>query len=449
MLSSMYRRLAHRLSASVLLGGLGAALMLVSGSANAVASFARQTGSECAACHIGSYGLNLTPYGIRFKLGGYVDSDGKGTKVPLAVQLIPQQTNPAQGETKTRIAEADVYLAGRLAGPVGGFARLSTRNDGSTVTTTLESIDVRTAQEVKLGGKDALVGMSVNNGPGVQDPISILPAHGFPVPSTDGTLLNSASTHHLANRVIGVTAFGLYDSNWYGEIGTYTPMSVAAQDKLGFDASGDPGNLSGTSYWRLAYMKDFKTQFFSAGLVGLNTKRQLNRSGPSDGILDVGFDLNYQFLGTREHMAQVRYVNILERRKYGSTPASPFVPGLMAKDTGHARDQTLGLTYVYKQSYGLTVARLIGTGSEDAVRFLPYGRPDTTSTLIDVSWAPFGKEDSWGAPWANLRFSASWFRFSKFNGSSTDIFGSSFGSGAPMMDAKDLNTFSLAVRTMF
>jgi hypothetical protein len=449
MLSILRQCLTRLLSFFALSGGIGVALLAASGAAHAVPSFSRQTGSECAACHMGSYGLNLTPYGIRFKAGGYVDSDGKGLKIPLAVQLIGENVNPKTGSTRTRLSEADLYVAGKFADQVGGMARVSRRDDGSTVNTTFENLDLRFVQDLKVTDKDTLVGVSLNNSPGVQDPIAILPARGFSVPSTDGTLLNPASTRRLANRVLGTSVYALHDGSWYGELGTYRAMSVSAQDRLGFDPADDPGKLSGTSYWRLAYMKDLKTQFFSAGLVGLNTKRQLNRSGPGDDIKDLGVDLSYQYLGSREHMVQLRYFNILERRKYGTTPASPFVPGLVANSTGRSRDQSLSMTYVYQQSYDITVARLVGTAADDAVRYLPYGRPDTTSTLILVSWVPFGKEDSWATPWANVRLSAGWFKFSKFNGSATDIFGTNAGSGAPLTNAKDLNQFSLSLRTAF
>ena len=50
--------------------------------AHPLPSFARQTGSDCAACHVGGYGPQLTPYGIKFKLGGYLDSNGKSVPPP-------------------------------------------------------------------------------------------------------------------------------------------------------------------------------------------------------------------------------------------------------------------------------------------------------------------------------------------------------------------------------
>jgi hypothetical protein len=93
--------------------------------AHAVPSYSRQTNSECAACHIGAFGPHLTPYGIRFKLGGYTDTDGKGGKIPLSmtVQLTSTETeigNPStRGKTDVRLSNVDIYLAGRLTENVG------------------------------------------------------------------------------------------------------------------------------------------------------------------------------------------------------------------------------------------------------------------------------------------------------------------------------------------
>ena len=39
--------------------------------AQAVPSYAEQTGQPCQACHVGGFGPQLTPFGREFKLGGY------------------------------------------------------------------------------------------------------------------------------------------------------------------------------------------------------------------------------------------------------------------------------------------------------------------------------------------------------------------------------------------
>ena len=65
-------------------------------SAQAVPSFTRQTGQECATCHIGSFGPQLTPYGIRFKINGYTDTDGKEGKIPLSAMMVVNATRTKQ-----------------------------------------------------------------------------------------------------------------------------------------------------------------------------------------------------------------------------------------------------------------------------------------------------------------------------------------------------------------
>jgi len=74
--------------AALLLMGIN--ILLISPRANAVPSFARQTGQSCSACHTQSFGPNLTPFGREFKLGGYTMGGGKGidAKVPALSAMI-------------------------------------------------------------------------------------------------------------------------------------------------------------------------------------------------------------------------------------------------------------------------------------------------------------------------------------------------------------------------
>jgi hypothetical protein len=420
--------------------------MLAGNSAHAVPAYARQTGSACADCHAGAYGPALTPYGMRFKLNGYTDTDGQGTKIPVAAQFIGTRTVPERGDNTTQLTEADIYLAGRISDHLGGFVKVETDNNGKDqFSTKLSNLDLRfVAKDLKIAGKDAIVGVSINNSPGFDDPIGALPnASTLGPPAISGTLLNLSSPNSLYNRVIGGGVYALYDDNWYGEIGTYNAMPTSVQDHLGYSTGGDPGRLSDTGYFRFAYMKDMKRQFFSAGVVALTTKRQLPRNAQSDDITDLGYDLTYQFLGNREHIVQVSYVNILEQRDYGSTPT---INGLATKSHGDAHDRTLSVIYTFKQSYALQVAHLVSTGTEDPARYPPYGTPDSTANLISLYWTPFGKDDSFTSK-ANLKIAATWFRFTRFNGVSDNIFGAP--PGVPMTQAKDLDAFTLSASVAF
>jgi hypothetical protein len=432
--------------------GLALVLLLASTTAQAIPAFARQTGYVCAVCHSSAYGGGdngpaLTPTGMRFKLNGYTDENISGT-LPVSAQLIEAHTNPVRGNSRTRLSEADLYLAGRLTDHVGGFVKIEADNVGSgKYNTKLSNLDLRfVAKTLKLGGKDLTLGVSVNNNPGFNDPLAVLPAAStLGPPGVTGTLLNLSSPAAPANRVIGATVYGLYDSDWYGEIGTYNSLQASVQDQLGYSVGGDPGKLSDTGYLRFAYMKEFKTQFFSAGVVALNTRRTRPRLGPADDVTDLGYDLTYQYLGNRQNILQLSYVNIFEKRDYGSTPPSPVVPGLLALAHGDARDQISTAIYTFRQSYGIAVSHMVSTGSRDPARYIPYGSPDTTSNLVSVFWVPFGKESFTSL--ANFRIYATWFRFSRFNGASTNIFGAP--PGAPVTNARDLSAFTISVSAAF
>src|SRR5512142_178531 len=73
-----------------------AAAAIATGPAYAVPSFAIQTGQPCAACHIGAFGPQLTPYGRDFKLHGYTASDGRDHGLPLAVTTQTSFTHTMQ-----------------------------------------------------------------------------------------------------------------------------------------------------------------------------------------------------------------------------------------------------------------------------------------------------------------------------------------------------------------
>src|ERR1700694_764874 len=63
----------------------------------ALPSYARQTGQECAACHNGF--PELTPYGRQFKLNGYTFGGGdKSAMPPIAAMTIPSFTHTELGQ---------------------------------------------------------------------------------------------------------------------------------------------------------------------------------------------------------------------------------------------------------------------------------------------------------------------------------------------------------------
>src|ERR1700693_3598798 len=61
------------------------------GPAEALPSYARQTGQPCATCHTAF--PELTPYGRRFKIGGYTAGGGDWQGPPVAMMYMPTFTH--------------------------------------------------------------------------------------------------------------------------------------------------------------------------------------------------------------------------------------------------------------------------------------------------------------------------------------------------------------------
>ncbi|MEX8495992.1 hypothetical protein [Sphaerotilus sp.] len=401
----------HRLPASI--GTLGLMSLAVLGTpAHAVPSYARQTGMECAGCHVGAFGPQLTPAGIQFKLGGYTDMDGKSGKVPLSAMVVaafartraPQDPAPDHLKTNnnTTLDEASVFLAGRLADHVGSFAQVT--YDGIGHSTALDQVDVRAAGTVKLGGVDTLLGVSLNNNPSVQDPFNTLPAWGYPYKSpaagfgtgAAASLLNGG----LAQRVIGASAYAFMNQSVYAELGSYRSLSSSLQSKLG--AGPDTQRLGGNAYWRLAYFKDLKTRNYSLGLFGWNARLAPDRlaADTQDHYADAGIDGSYQFLGTREHMVTINGSWLRERKLEAATG-----------DTSRLREQRLNASYHFNQTWGASAGWFNTTGSASDA--------STLGRLVQIDWTPWGKEDSetpvlWSP--LNLRLGAQYWMYSRFEG---------------------------------
>jgi hypothetical protein len=55
-------------------------------------------------------------------------------------------------------------------------------------------------------------------------------------------------------------------------------------------------------------------------------------------------------------------------------------------------------------------------GSGDAISGSATGQPNTNGWLAEVAWTPFGKRDSWGGTFANLKLGLQYVGYNRFNG---------------------------------
>src|SRR5947209_9611458 len=213
--------------------------------ASAVPSFADQTGQQCVSCHVGGFGPQLTPVGREFKLRGYTLRTK--SSIPVAAMAVAsyvttkraQDEPPAPGFSRNNnfaFDQGSIFLAGGIGDHLGGFAQVT--YDGVAKHWSWDNLDLRAVGMGKIGGKDLVYGLSLNNNPTLEDPWNTLPAWGFPF--TDSALAPAPAAAPLidgalAQNVIGASAYGWYDSSLYVEAGGYTSPSRRTLRFVGAD----------------------------------------------------------------------------------------------------------------------------------------------------------------------------------------------------------------------
>ncbi|WP_421737361.1 hypothetical protein [Caulobacter sp.] len=448
----------------VRLAGVGAPgfllLALQASPASALPSFSRQTGEECAACHVGGYGPQLTTHGRMFKLEGYgATSSWSGVQAKndykLAVMAVANYTHTAAAQSEAAphfktndnfaLQEVSLFLAGKLAPGLGAF--IQGTYSGIERKASLDNMDIRVAKEIKLGGKDAVIGASINNNPTVQDVWNSTPAWGYPYTSPDLVPERAGSpliAGGLGQQVLGATGYVWFDDRFYAEFGGYRSVSDNALKSL--NLSQDVVVDGTAPYWRVAYSRDHAGRSASIGLFGLDAKlRPDPTESATDHFTDIGVDATYQIRLPKKASASVNAAYIHEKRRFDAS----YAAGAAESRAGNIDSFTLDGSYYWDRRYGATVGLFRTTGSVDEGLFAPEadigsrtGRPDTSGYMLQADWTPFGQESSWGAPNVNLRLGVQYVGYSRFNGSHADYDGEG-------RNAKDNNTLSLFLWSAF
>src|SRR6266850_5199316 len=101
--------------------------------------------------------------------GGYSHTDSPLPEAPAA----HFSTN-----NNVSVDQVSAFYGGRIGGGVGAFVQVT--YSGEDRHTSWDNLDIRYARPVKFAGTDAVVGISVNNNPTVQDLWNSTPGWGFP-----------------------------------------------------------------------------------------------------------------------------------------------------------------------------------------------------------------------------------------------------------------------------
>jgi hypothetical protein len=449
---------------------LALALWLPYGSAQAVPSFARQTGMDCTTCHMSW--LELTSVGRRFKLGGYqlmksMPDDAKrplvtfkfdenAPLIPLAAMVQLSDTHTANTRTAGTDPEADfpknntilaqqvsLFLNGKLADHVGCFCQWT--YDDAARHSSVDNIEVRIADEYSSDKFNALYGLSINNSPTMSDIYNTTPVWGWPYAGSTVAPAPSASTlinGGLAQTVVGFSGYALLNRTYYLELGGYRTADHLFSVMRAGVPKEDRTKLDGVApYYRFALQQDWDKgrQSGMVGTFGLVAKKYedpQNPVGPTDKFSDAGVDAQYQYI-TDEHRFSVMASYVRERQNLKGT----FASGDSSNVDNTLKQVNAKASYYYDKWYGISAGYQRTAGSADhglydtgsALSGSITGSPNSTASIVELNWlfSLTGAETH-----RTNRLVLQYTAYSKFNGAKHNYDG--FG-----RNAKDNNTLYL------
>ncbi|MDB5481967.1 MAG: hypothetical protein JWO83_3020 [Caulobacteraceae bacterium] len=432
----------ERVGLACLVAGL---LTVAAPAAKAVPSFAVQTGQPCQACHVGGLGPQLTPFGREFKLHGYTARTVK-YNLPLAIfaqasyvsTAKAQSSPPAPGygtNDNFALDQISLFVAGGVGQHFGAF--IQTTYDGIAKAFTWDNLDVRAVTNVDLGRTKAVVGLSLNNNPTVQDAFNTLPAWGFPYTSSNLAPSPAASPMigNLAQTTIGLTGYAWIDSKLYVEFGGYRSPSAGFLIHAGSDPTS-PGNIAGIApYGRIAYQWNMGDRNVALGAFFLDARIFPGRdqtTGFTDHYSDLGLDASYQYFPANHDVITVnaRYTHE-DQRLHASTAL-----GLASKPNQTLDDVRVDASYYWRNKVGFSAQVFDTWGSPDDLLYQGNRRrrPDSSGVVLQLDGTPFGDGKSPLGQRFNVRVGIQYTAYFTFDGahSNFDTLGRS---------ASDNNTF--------
>ncbi|MDD4886078.1 MAG: cytochrome c1 protein [Thiomonas sp.] len=407
------RRLALRLRFGLtLLASLFACLWWAA-PAQAVPAFARQTGQNCIACHVGGFGPQLTPFGRAFKLSGYTLTNGK-KHIPLSAMLVSSFTHTTEDQTPfyngmhgndnfVALQQASIFLAGRLTDHIGMMGQATYSETAEPANLGWDNTDIRYADNYRLGNTSGIFGVSVNNNPTVSDVWNTVPAwqYGFMTSPISGGVPFAPLMASLGGSVLGTTAYTLIDNHWYIEGGAYHGLANYWGNLLHAGAWGVTGYAP---YFRANYSTTIGSSTYEGGILGMNMKPATITGGSgTDNVKDIGIDGTYQYIDGDNRSVTVNGLYMQEKASYDQSA------GAYPSDT--AKTLNVNAAYWIHNTYGATIQYFNVNGTAAL-----GSNVQSNGVVWELDWNPFGQ--SWTNPEKNMRLGLQYTTYNKLNGTS-------------------------------
>ena len=424
--------------------------------AEAVPSFARQTGLPCSGCHYTPPELN--PAGRRFKLLGYTDKadDSKVVKadgnkkraaldllasLPLSAWLQTSFTSTKSPVPSTQNGSLEMpqdislFLSGAWTTHVGSFLQVT--YDVQDDHFSMDNTDVRYANKTTLGGKELVFGLNVNNNPTIEDLWNSTPGWGYPFVADDWAPTPAAApiVSSLGQDVAGFGGYTMWDNHLYLDAALYRSQHVGnPQPNTG---QGFGINVRGLApYWRFAFQQlTGKTQF-EIGTYGMHMRSSPNAvTGIEDEFTDYAFDTQIDRTLFRTDVLSLRGTYIREN----SNLAAMAALGAASPGSHHLNTVMANAEYHFGNRASTAFGWFDTHGTIDPFLFAPgdvsgsaNGDPRSSGYIANLSY--------W--PWQNLQLSAQYTGYTRFNGAQNNYDGAG-------RNASSNNTMYLVARFVF
>jgi len=421
--------------------GVVGAILAGSTPANAVPSYARQTGLACEACHTAF--PQLTPFGRAFKASGYtlfntlkVSDINQLKQATLSLSNLPPISVMAVASTSQESKANDsqssksstdfpqqlsIFYAGRISDNIGAYIQAT--YDDQSGTFGMDNTDIRFADIATIDGHSVIYGLSLNNNPTVQDLWNGTPAWSQPFLTSPAMQSPNAAPRiegAMAQVVAGLSAYTFIDQSFYAEAGVYRSALQGAS--VAFNGNLDNDVIDGVApYWRFAYENDWAGNSWEIGTFGMaaNLSNPTTPAGSAvnnslrhpltDGFLDVGLDTQYQYIDDETQITLTgRWTH-----EHEDLNAS-----LAAGNADNATDNldylSLAASYYWHRKFGITLGAFDLSGSTDGTYFgTAIGKPNSSWGNIEFDYLP----------WLNVKLGLQYTAFFKFNGATSNYDG--------------------------
>ena len=354
--------------------------------------------------------------------------------------------------------QSSVFWGGKVTDHLGAFVQTTYSYDAGGTVFALDNTDIRYADTANVAGHDVIWGLDFNNNPTVQDPWNTTSAWAWPFITSAfqpgpyaATLFDGPFGGLLGpNNAVSAGGYVFIDDSYYAELSLYKTPSYSLQTRLGASVATDllSNNISfdgPAPYWRFAVEKNFGEHSIMVGTYGMLANVIPNNIGGSgtDKYWDEGFDSQYQWIHDR-HAVTLRANYVIERQQFDNSLSQTIA----SNHVDYLRSLKLQGEYVYDNTYSFGAGYFNISGTPDVGIYQNTGpntvpSPNSAGWIFDVAYLPFSHGGPGVWPWMNTRIGASYTMFTKLDGLTKDV------DGTTGLKASGNNTLFLYAFTMF